>query len=78
LSPRASARYLVDVVRVQFIPSALPRLRPPPPAGDGRLFELKFDGYRLQLHKAGVSSVLYGWNGGDLNRSMPARGSKRC
>jgi bifunctional non-homologous end joining protein LigD len=57
--------------RVQFIPPALPRLRPSPPAGDGWLFELKFDGWRVQLHKAGVSSMLYGRNGGDFTRRFP-------
>jgi ATP-dependent DNA ligase len=46
--------------RVQFIPPALAKLRPSPPTGDGWLFELKFDGWRVQLHKAGVSSTIYG------------------
>jgi ATP-dependent DNA ligase len=36
-------------VRVQFIPPALPKLRASPPSGEGWLFELKFDGYRVQL-----------------------------
>jgi ATP-dependent DNA ligase len=66
LSPRAFVRYLVDVFRVQFIPPALPRLRASPPAGEAWLFELKFDGWRVQLHKAGVSSMLYGRNRRDL------------
>jgi hypothetical protein len=44
----------MQVSGVSFIPPALPRLRPSPPAGDGWLFELKFDGWRAQLHKAGV------------------------
>jgi bifunctional non-homologous end joining protein LigD len=66
LSPRPAARYLVEVSRVQFIPHALPKLRSSPPTGDGWLFELKFDGWRVQLHKVGVSSTIYGRNGGDL------------
>ena len=33
-------------------PSA-PVLKPAPPSGDGRLHEVKFDGWRAQLHKSG-------------------------
>ena len=72
MSPRALARYLVDVFRVQFIPPALPKLRASPPTGEGWLYELKFDGYRVQLHKAGLSSAIYGRNGGDFTRRFPA------
>jgi bifunctional non-homologous end joining protein LigD len=36
------------------------------------LYELKFDGYRVQLHKAGLSSAIYGRNGGDFSRRFPA------
>jgi bifunctional non-homologous end joining protein LigD len=63
--------YPVEVSRVQFIPPALAKLRPSPPSGDGWLFELKFDGWRVQLHKAGLSSTMYGRNGGDLTRWFP-------
>jgi bifunctional non-homologous end joining protein LigD len=63
----------VDVSsRVPFIAPALPKLRASPPAGDAWLFELKFDGWRVQLHKAGLSSVIYGRNGGDFLRLFPA------
>ena len=58
--------------RVQFIPPALPKLKASPPKGEGWLYELKFDGYRVQLHKAGVSSLIYGRNGGDFTRRFPA------
>jgi bifunctional non-homologous end joining protein LigD len=50
----------------------LPKLKPSPPIGGGWLFELKFDGYRVQLHKAGISSTIYGRNGGDFTRRFPA------
>jgi bifunctional non-homologous end joining protein LigD len=60
------------VSRVQFIPPALPKLRASPPTGEGWLYELKFDGYRVQLHKAGLSSSIYGRNGGDFTRRFPA------
>jgi bifunctional non-homologous end joining protein LigD len=61
----------MQVSRVPFIPPALPRLRSSPPTGDGWLFELKFDGWRVQLHKAGLCSTIYGRNGGDLTRRFP-------
>jgi bifunctional non-homologous end joining protein LigD len=49
-------------------PPALPKLRTSPPTGDAWQFEVKFDGYRVQLHKAGLSSAMYGKNGGDFTR----------
>jgi bifunctional non-homologous end joining protein LigD len=62
----------VEVSRVQFIPPALSKLRSSPPTGDAWQFEVKFDGWRVQLHKAGVSSTIYGKNGGDTNLPLPA------
>jgi hypothetical protein len=61
----------VDVSRVHFIPPALPKLRAFPPTGEGWMYELKFDGYRVQLHKAGLSSAIYDRNGGDFTRRFP-------
>jgi bifunctional non-homologous end joining protein LigD len=50
LPPRSPARYLAEVSRVRFIPPALPKLKASPPVGEGGwLYELKFDGYRVQL-----------------------------
>src|SRR5262249_46882864 len=72
VSVRPSARYSADVSRVAFIPPALPKLRASPPMGEGWLCELKFDGYRVQLHKAGLSTAIYGRNGGDFTRRFPA------
>jgi bifunctional non-homologous end joining protein LigD len=57
--------------RVQFIPPALAKLRSSPPAGKGWLFELKIDGWPVQLHKSGASSTIYGRIGGDLTRRFP-------
>jgi ATP-dependent DNA ligase len=61
----------MKVSRVPFIRPDLPKLRASPPTGDGWLYELKFDGYRTQLHKAGLSSAVYGRNGGDFTRRFP-------
>src|SRR6516165_9069683 len=47
------------------------KLRSLPATGEGWLYELKFDGYRVQLHKAGLSSAIYGRNGGDFSRRFP-------
>jgi bifunctional non-homologous end joining protein LigD len=60
------------VSRVQFIPPALPKLRASPPTGDGWLYELKFDGYRVQLHKDGLSSEICGRNGSNFTPRFPA------
>ena len=35
--------------RLRFIPFQLPTLVDEPPAGDGWLHEIKFDGYRTEL-----------------------------
>jgi bifunctional non-homologous end joining protein LigD len=69
---KALGDYSVDVSRVQFVPPALPKLRSSPPTGEGWMYELKFDGYRVQLRKAGLSSAIYGRNGGDFSRRFPA------
>jgi len=42
-----------------FIEPAQPKLRAFPPVGDGWLHEIKFDGYRIQLHKTLSSVSLY-------------------
>ena len=51
-----------------FIEPCIPTLRDRVPAGSGGLFEIKFDGYRVQLHlKAGHPAILtrggYDWTG---------------
>ena len=65
------ALYSVDVSRVRFIPPALATLRASPPAGERWQYDLKFDGYRVQLHKASGTATMYGKNGGDLTRRFP-------
>ena len=46
-------------------------LRDRPPKGDGWLHEVKFDGYRAQLHKAGKATVIYSKNGRDFSNRFP-------
>jgi hypothetical protein len=38
-------------MRLRYIPPAAPTLRSAPPSGEQRLHEVKFDGWRIQLHK---------------------------
>ena len=59
------------MTRIPFIPPASPRLRPSPPTGENWIFEVKFDGWRVQLHKADNTARIFGKNGGDLNRRFP-------
>jgi hypothetical protein len=47
------------------------KLRSSPPAGEAWQYELKFDGYSVQLHKGGASTAIYSRNGGDLSRRFP-------
>jgi bifunctional non-homologous end joining protein LigD len=62
----------VEVSRVPFIAPALPRLRAAPPTGDNWLYEVKLDGYRIQLHKSGLAVTIYSKNGADFTRRYPA------
>ena len=61
----------MDVSRVLFIAPAQPFLRSSPPSGDNWQFELKFDGYRVQLHKAGSGATIFSRNGADFSRRFP-------
>src|SRR5690606_17198684 len=68
-SPRADS---------ESIPPSLPALRPPQlatlerkvPKGDNWLFEIKFDGYRMQAAVAGGQVRLYTRNGHDWTRQF--------
>ena len=65
-------QYPADVSRVRFIPPALPRLKPSPPTGTNWSYEVKLDGFRVQLHKASGTARVFGKNGGDFMRRFPA------
>jgi ATP-dependent DNA ligase len=49
----------------------LPRLKPSPPTGANWSYEVKLDGFRVQLHKVGLAATLYGKNGGTLTTRFP-------
>ena len=54
-----------------IIPSA-PVLRRQPPTGPQWLHEVKFDGWRAQLHKAGDEVAIYTRKGHDYTKRFPA------
>jgi bifunctional non-homologous end joining protein LigD len=58
--------YVPAVPRSRFITPSAPILRPEPPAGRDWLHEVKFDGWRAQIHVEGATATIYGKNGGDL------------
>ena len=53
---------------VRFIQPCQPTLRVIPPSGEQWLHEVKFDGWRIQLQKAGRHVALYTKNGHDFSR----------
>jgi len=53
-----------------FIVPAKPVLRIRPPTGDAWLHEVKFDGYRCQLHKAGDEVVIFSKNGREFTNQF--------
>ena len=54
-----------------FIVPAQPTLRARPPAGGAWLHEVKFDGYRCQLHKAGKDVVIFSRSGREFTDRFP-------
>jgi bifunctional non-homologous end joining protein LigD len=47
----------------RYLPPATPTLRSAPPSGEQWLHEVKFDGWRIQLHKHGDSTAAFTKNG---------------
>lgn len=65
--------YIATVLRTSpFLIPAQPVLRDRPPKGDGWLHEVKFDGYRVQLHKDGNDVAIYSRNGVDFTSRFSA------
>jgi bifunctional non-homologous end joining protein LigD len=59
------------VLRSAFIPPCEPTLRDRLPKGEGWFFEVKHDGYRMQVHKVGKRVTLYTKNGADWTDRFP-------
>ena len=51
-----------------FIEPCLPTLRKEPPTDLGWTHEVKFDGFRVQVHREGQHVAIYGRNGKDMTR----------
>jgi bifunctional non-homologous end joining protein LigD len=58
--------------RSPFIVPSSPALRVRPPTGDRWLHEVKFDGWRIQLHKSKRAATIYTKSGHDFTRRFPA------
>jgi ATP-dependent DNA ligase len=71
LARNAHSSYLCRVSRITFLPIASPKLRSAPPAGPDWLHEVKFDGFRIQLHKSGDEVRLFSRNGKDFTNRFP-------
>ena len=56
--------------KTPFILPSAPVLKAPP-SGAGWIHEIKFDGWRVQLHKDGEAATLYSQRGYDLTRRFP-------
>jgi bifunctional non-homologous end joining protein LigD len=56
----------------EFIVPCSPTLRARSRTGDAWLHEIKFDGWRIQLHKRGSDVALYTKNGHDYTKRLPA------
>ena len=54
-----------------FVLPSLPILKSVPPTGDGWIHEVKFDGWRVQLHKDGDQVTVYSRNGSDFTARFP-------
>jgi bifunctional non-homologous end joining protein LigD len=57
--------------RSAFIRPCLPTLRQEPPNGEHWLHEVKFDGWRVQLHLNGDKAVIYSKTGYDFTDRFP-------
>ncbi len=55
----------------RFIKPSVPVLKSAPPCGSGWIYEVKFDGWRAQLHKAGDDVVIFTRNGYDYTARFP-------
>lgn len=53
---------------MSFIPPCIPTLVDKPPEGDAWTHEIKYDGYRTQIHLSGGQAVAYTRNGHDWSK----------
>ena len=70
-SPDASAISAAVSARSPFITPCSPTISKAPPTGPLWSHEVKFDGYRLQIHKDGKHVALFSKRGNNFTRSYP-------
>ena len=58
-------------MRSIYIVPSVPVLKSCPPSGDRWIHEIKFDGWRAQLHKRGERVVIFSRNGHDFTHRFP-------
>ena len=63
--------YTGRVLPLPFIQPCEPSSRDRLPKGEGWIYEVKFDGYRLQVHKTGDTVTLYTRRGADWTGRFP-------
>ena len=59
-----------------FVPPCEPIQRDRPPKGEAWLHEVKFDGYRMQIHKVGRKVTIFTRNGHDWTDRFPHLAAK--
>jgi bifunctional non-homologous end joining protein LigD len=60
------------ITSIRFIQPCSPVTAKSVPAGDGWLHEVKFDGYRAQVHKVGSRVIIYSRSGLDFTERFPS------
>ncbi len=63
--------------KIPFIKPMAPTLAKVPPAGPDWLHEVKFDGWRAQIHIEDGAATLYSKNGADIHEAISARCGQR-
>ena len=56
----------------RFIPPSVPKRAAAPPLGNDWLHEVKFDGFRVQVHIVGGRATMFSRNGNDLTKRFSA------
>ena len=59
-------------MKSSFIPPSVPKSAAAPPLGNDWLHEVKFDGFRVQIHIVGGVATLFSRNGHDLTQRFAA------
>ena len=64
--------------KIPFIKPMAPTLAKVPPAGPYWIYEVKFDGWRAQVHIEDGAATLYSKNGADITRRFQIVAASVC